>query len=136
MLIAHLLITYSLYTRIYWFRSKKSFNIILYSDWKIAIKILGKERKFHQANPYNYFQQTNHLFSFYLFIYLSIYIYILPPSLFHNLFFPTLQITFSSPSSSLPEQTQLRTRKNGAKDNRFQIAPLRTERYYVEIGKR
>lgn len=98
MLIAHLLITYSLYTRIYWFRSEKSFNIILYSDWKIAIKILGKERKFHRANPYNYFQQTNHLFSFYLFIYLSIYIYppafVIPQSIFfhsaNNLFLPFL----------------------------------------------
>lgn len=72
---------------------------------------------------------------YFLSIYLSIYIYILPPSLFHNIFFSTLQITFLP--SSFPKQTQLRTRKKGGKDNRFQIAPLRTtERYYVEIGKR
>ena len=72
--------------------------------------------------------------------FLSIYLYIYPPSFvipqyifFHsaNNLSPLLL-----PSSS-PKQTQLRTRKKRGKDNRFQIAPLRTsERYYVEIGKR
>lgn len=102
---------------------------------KSQSKFLEKKENFIELIPTIIFNESSIFFlSIYLFIY--IYIYILPPSLFHNLFFSTLQITFSSPSPSLPEQTQLRTRKNGAKDNRFQIAPLRTERYYVEIGKR
>lgn len=102
---------------------------------KSQSKFLEKKQNFIELIPTIIF---NKRIIYFLSIYLSIYlyIYILPPSLFHNLFFSTLQITFSSPSPPLAEQTQLRTRKNGAKDNRFQIAPLRTERYYVEIGKR
>lgn len=102
---------------------------------KSQSKFLEKKENFIELIPTIIF---NKRIIYFLSIYLSIYlyIYILPPSLFHNLFFSTLQITFSSPSLPLAEQTQLRTRKNGAKDNRFQIAPLRTERYYVEIGKR
>lgn len=102
---------------------------------KSQSKFLEKKQNFIELIPTIIF---NKRIIYFLSIYLSIYlyIYILPPSLFHNLFFSTLQITFSSPSLPLAEQTQLRTRKNGAKDNRFQIAPLRTERYYVEIGKR
>lgn len=102
---------------------------------KSQSKFLEKKENFIELIPTIIF---NKRIIYFLSIYLSIYlyIYILPPSLFHNLFFSTLQITFSSPSPPLAEQTQLRTRKNGAKDNRFQIAPLRTERYYVEIGKR
>lgn len=102
---------------------------------KSQSKFLEKKQNFIELIPTIIF---NKRIIYFLSIYLSIYlyIYILPPSLFHNLFFSTLQITFSSSSPSLAEQTQLRTRKNGAKDNRFQIAPLRTERYYVEIGKR